>query len=46
MVKTYKVYCGERYIGTYRAKDGTSAIKQSQSGQTGNAKHLYRAVEV
>jgi len=45
-VKTYKVYCGQRYIGTYRAKDGTSAIKQAQNNQTGNAKHLYKAQEL
>jgi len=46
MVRTYKVYCGQRYIGTYKAKDGTSAIAQAKSNQTGNATHLYKAQEI
>ena len=45
-MKTYKVYCGQRYIGIYKAKDGTSAINQATSNQTGNAKHLYKAKEI
>lgn len=50
MVKIYQVYCGERFIGQYRALNADSAIQQaymksgSASAYTGNAKHMYKAV--
>lgn len=51
MVKMYEVYCGQRYIGIYRAFSETDAIEQaymktgSASAYTGNARHMYRAQE-
>ena len=52
MVRIYEVYCGERYIGQYRALNADDAINQaymktgSASAYTGNAKHLYKAKEL
>ena len=52
MVRIYEVYCGERYIGRYRALTEKSAIEQaymktgSASAYTGNARHMYKAVEI
>jgi len=52
MVRMYDVYCGERYIGRYRALNADSAIQQahmktgSASAYTGNARHMYKAKEV
>jgi hypothetical protein len=39
----YTVYCGQRYIGKYLARNEQEAIMKATSSQTGNAKHLYRA---
>jgi hypothetical protein len=52
MVRIYEVYCGERYIGRYRALTEKLAIEQaymktgSASAYTGNARHMYKAVVV
>ena len=52
MVRIYEVYCGERFIGQYRALNEQSAIQQaymktgSASAYTGNARHMYKAVAV
>lgn len=52
MVKIFKVYCGDRYVGRYRDFTEQGAIEQaymktrSASAYTGNARHMYRAVEV
>ena len=52
MVRIYEVYCGERFVGQYRAFSEQSAIDQaymktgSASAYTGNARHMYKAVEV
>ena len=52
MVRIYEVYCGERYIGRYRALTEKSAIEQaymktgSASAYTGNARRMYKAVAV
>lgn len=52
MVRIYEVYCGERYIGRYRALTEKSAIEQaymktgSASAYAGNARHMYKAVVV
>jgi len=42
----YTVYCGQRYIGKYLARNEQEAIMKATSSQTGNAKHLYKAVQV
>ena len=52
MFRVYEVYCGERYIGRYRDLTPKGAIEQaymktgSASAYTGNARHMYKAVEV
>ena len=52
MVRLYEVYCGQRYIGVYRALSEQSAIEQaymktgSASAYTGNAQHMFKAVVV
>jgi len=52
MVKIFAVYCGERYIGRYRDFTPQGAIEQaynktgSASAYTGNARHMYKAVQV
>ena len=52
MVRTYEVYCGERYIGRYRAFNEEGAIEQaymktgSSSAYSGNARHMYKAKAV
>ena len=52
MVGIYEVYCGERYIGVYRAFSEKDAIEQaymktgSASAYTGNARHMYKAIEL
>ena len=48
----YAVYCGDRFIGYYRAYSETGAIEQaymktgSASAYTGNAQHMYRANKI
>ena len=52
MVNTYAVYCGDRFIGYYRAYSENGAIEQaymktgSASAYTGNARHMYKASKV
>jgi hypothetical protein len=52
MVNIYAVYCGERFIGYYRAASENGAIEQaymktgSASAYTGNARHMYKASKV
>jgi hypothetical protein len=52
MVNTYAVYCGDRFVGYYRAASETGAIEQaymktgSASAYTGNARHMYKASKV
>lgn len=52
MVKIFAVYCGERYIGKYRDFTPQGAIEQaykktgSASAYSGNARHMYKAVQV
>ena len=43
----YEVYCGDRFIGCYKARNADSAIEQaSGKQQIGNANHLYKAKEI
>lgn len=52
MVNLYAVYCGDRFIGYYKAVSEAGAIEQaymktgSASAYTGNAKHMYKANKV
>lgn len=52
MFRIYEVYCGERFVGCYRALNADSAINQaymkdgSASAYTGNAQHMYKAKEL
>jgi len=52
MVKIFKVYCGDRYVGRYRDYTPEGAIEQaymktgSASAYTGNARHMYKATEL
>ena len=52
MIRFYSVYCGDRFIGFYRAMSKEDACKQaymktgSASAYSGNAQHMYRAEEV
>jgi len=38
----YTVYCGQRNVGKYLARNEQDAINKAASNQSGNAKHLYR----
>ena len=43
----YEVYCGDRFIGCYRAPNADNAIKQAAGKKSlGNAQHLYKAKEI
>jgi hypothetical protein len=43
----YEVYCGERFIGCYKAPTAKKAIEQAVGTENlGNAEHLYKAKEI
>ena len=43
----YEVYCGERFIGCYKAPNADKAIEQAIGTKvSGNAHHLYKAKEI
>lgn len=43
----YEVYCGDRFIGCYKAPNADNAIEQALGHSlSGNAEHLYKAKEI
>ena len=43
----YEVYCGERFIGCYKAPNADKAIEQAIGTKvSGNAQLLYKAKEI
>jgi hypothetical protein len=43
----YEVYCGDRFIGCYKAPNADKAIELAVGHENiGNAEHLYKAKEI